>query len=129
MKLPPEVTLELEEEKEGDTGTHCMTHMSQYAIKVPRTAIAGLTGEMADRLHDIQDHTVRVSPVAQAWTPTGDIFISGNKGHLLKISASQHSVRKYFGFFGGVFSVFCLFVCLFDFVCIVYVKLLHSMVL
>nr|KAG5692266.1 hypothetical protein BaRGS_007174 [Batillaria attramentaria] len=36
--------------------------MTKYTVKVPKSAIAGLVGEMADQLTEIQDTTVRVSP-------------------------------------------------------------------
>lgn len=93
VKLPPEDHSALaDDEKDFDAAsTRCSTRMSRYSVKVPHTAIAGLAGDMADKLQEIQDQTVRVSPVAQAWTPTGDIYISGNKGHLLKVSKIQQS--------------------------------------
>lgn len=95
VQLPPEDEfLYSEEEKDCDmTTTRCSTRMSKYTVKVPRTAIAGLTGEMADRLSDIQDTTRRVSPVAQAWTPMGDIFVSGSKGHLIKVDGESYKAK------------------------------------
>ena len=115
VKLPPEDrSLLTDDEKDFDAAsTRCSTRMSRYTVKVPRTAVAGLTGEMADKLHEIQDQTVRVSPVAQAWTPTGDIYISGNKGHLLKVSGSQQGAKKYvlfwFVILSGFFSSCCCY--------------------
>ncbi|KAK7108965.1 cilia- and flagella-associated protein 43-like isoform X2 [Littorina saxatilis] len=94
VKLPPEDKIMYEEdEKDQGVSTRCSTRMSRYTIKVPRTAIAGLIGDMADRLNEIQDETVRVSPVAHAWTPTGDIFVSGDKGHLLKVDGESYKAQ------------------------------------
>ncbi|KAL8576297.1 hypothetical protein ACOMHN_006220 [Nucella lapillus] len=95
VPLPPEDEgLCTEEEKDRDMATsRCSTRMSKYTVKVPREAIAGLTGAMAERLGEIQDTVKRVSPVAQAWTPTGDIFVSGNKGHLMKVDGDSYKAK------------------------------------
>ncbi|XP_076460305.1 cilia- and flagella-associated protein 43-like [Babylonia areolata] len=92
VQLPPEEkSVFVEDEKERDmAGTRCSTRMSKFTVKVPRTAIAGLTGEMADRLGEIQDTTVRASPVAQTWTPTGDLYVSSSKGHLMKVDGESY---------------------------------------
>ncbi|KAK7477084.1 hypothetical protein BaRGS_00031670, partial [Batillaria attramentaria] len=86
VRLPPEDPNQYtEDEKDRDAaGTRASSHMTKYTVKVPKSAIAGLVGEMADQLTEIQDTTVRVSPVSQTWTPTGDIFIGCSRGHLLR---------------------------------------------
>ncbi|PVD30534.1 hypothetical protein C0Q70_09802 [Pomacea canaliculata] len=85
--LPPEdPSVSNDNEKELETNTpRASTKSSKYEVKVPLTAVAGLVGEMADHLQEFLDTTVRVSPVAQAWTPIGDIYISCTSGHLLKV--------------------------------------------
>ncbi|KAK7508542.1 hypothetical protein BaRGS_00000108 [Batillaria attramentaria] len=95
VRLPPEDPNQYtEDEKDRDAaGTRASSHMTKYTVKVPKSAIAGLVGEMADQLTEIQDTTVRVSPVSQTWTPTGDIFIGCSRGHLLKVDGESFKAR------------------------------------
>ncbi|XP_025093863.1 LOW QUALITY PROTEIN: cilia- and flagella-associated protein 43-like [Pomacea canaliculata] len=96
--LPPEdPSVSNDNEKELETNTpRASTKSSKYEVKVPLTAVAGLVGEMADHLQEFLDTTVRVSPVAQAWTPIGDIYISCTSGHLLKVNGETYKVCPVF---------------------------------
>lgn len=87
LRLPPEDPLqEYENEKEQDSFfMRPFSYISKYTVTIPRTAISGLVGEMADQLEEFEDTITRVSPTVQAWTPTGDIFIGCLKGHILKV--------------------------------------------
>ncbi|KAL3863237.1 hypothetical protein ACJMK2_005002 [Sinanodonta woodiana] len=85
VKLPSADPIEEDEEKEQDQSTRTATRMSRYTIAVPKAAIAGLVGDLAEQLDEIQDQTVHVVPVSQAWTPGGDIYIGCKGGQLLKI--------------------------------------------
>ncbi|XP_071090035.1 cilia- and flagella-associated protein 43-like isoform X1 [Haliotis cracherodii] len=93
VKLPPEDPNMAEDEKERDVLTRASTRMTQYTVDVPKAAIAGLVGEMAERLSEIQDETVRVAPVSQTWTPTGDIYVGCKGGQLLKIDGELMKAR------------------------------------
>ncbi|XP_067656775.1 cilia- and flagella-associated protein 43-like isoform X1 [Haliotis asinina] len=93
VKLPPVDPNVAEDEKERDVLTRASTRMTQYTVDLPKAAIAGLVGEMAERLSEIQDQTVRVSPVSQTWTPTGDIYVGCKGGHLLKIDGELMKAR------------------------------------
>ena len=59
--------------------------MTRYTMEIPKAARAGLVGEMAERLDDIQDSTERVKPVSQVWTPIGDVYIGCAGGQLIKV--------------------------------------------
>lgn len=73
-----------EDEKE-DVPSRASTRMTRYTVDVPRAAIAGLVGEMSDKLDEIQDQTIRVLPFSHAWTPSGDIYVGCSGGQLLKV--------------------------------------------
>lgn len=60
--------------------------MSTYTVDVPKAAVAGLIGEKAEQLEDIQDVTPRVTPLCQAWTPAGDVFVGCRGGQLVRVS-------------------------------------------
>lgn len=98
VRLPPEDAAEdTDIDKDRDAaGTRASMNLSKFTVKVPKSAIAGLVGEMADQLHEIQDTTVRMSPVSQAWTPTGDIYIGCTKGQLLKLDGESYKARVIF---------------------------------
>lgn len=85
--MPPEDSNSLfEDEKDKDNApTRASTRMTRYTIDVPKAAVAGLVGEMAERLDEIQDLTPRVVPASQAWTPSGDILIGCRGGQLIKV--------------------------------------------
>ena len=86
VKLPHENTNSwFDEDKDRDSATRASTRMSRYTVDVPQTAIAGLVGDMEDKLEDIQNPTPKVVPVSQAWTNYGDIFIGCKGGQLLKV--------------------------------------------
>ena len=63
--------------------------MTRYTVDVPKAAKAGLVGEMAERLDDIQDEVERVKPVSQAWNAIGDIYIGCQGGQLIKVSKAR----------------------------------------
>lgn len=88
VRLPP-VDPELEEEEERDIPTRASTRMSRYTVEVPKAAKAGLVGELAERLDDVQDMTERVKPVSQIWTPIGDLYIGCKGGQLIKVLLSK----------------------------------------
>ena len=85
MRLPA-VDPEMEEEEDvGRSTTRASTRMSRYTVDVPKAAKAGLVGEMAERLDDIQDTIERVQPVSQVWTPIGDVYVGCKGGQLIKV--------------------------------------------
>lgn len=83
---PTDPDVEEEDEKERDIPTRASTRMTRYTVDVPKAAKAGLVGEMAERLDDVQDKTERVKPVSQVWTPIGDLYIGCKGGQLIKVS-------------------------------------------
>lgn len=94
VKLPHEDASWLEEEKEKDhSQSRASTRMSRYTVEVPKAAIAGLVGDMDDRLEDIQDKSPRVVPSSAAWTTSGDIYVGCKGGHLLRVDGETFKAR------------------------------------
>lgn len=67
--------------------TRASTRMTTYTVDVPKAAVAGLIGEKAEQLEEIQDETLRVTPLCQAWTPAGDLFVGCRGGQLVRVSS------------------------------------------
>ncbi|ESO90244.1 hypothetical protein LOTGIDRAFT_233795 [Lottia gigantea] len=85
---------EIDDEKDQDRSpTRASTRMSRYTVDVPKAAIAGLIGDNTEYLQTIQDKLERCSPVSQAWTPTGDVFIGCQGGQLLKVNDEVFKAR------------------------------------
>ncbi|XP_060599927.1 cilia- and flagella-associated protein 43-like [Ruditapes philippinarum] len=82
-----------EDEYVREVPTRASTRMTRYTVDVPKAAKAGLVGELAERLDDIQDKTDRVKPVSQVWTPIGDLYIGCKGGQLLKVDGESHKAR------------------------------------
>ena len=59
--------------------------MTRYTVELPKAAIAGLVGERAESLEEIQDTTPRVVPLSHTWSPSGDVFVGCKGGHILKV--------------------------------------------
>ncbi|CAC5420253.1 unnamed protein product [Mytilus coruscus] len=94
VKLPPsEPSIYGDEDKDRDQPTRASTRMTSYTIDVPRPAIAGLVGEKAEQLEEIQDLTPRVIPLCQAWTPGGDLFIGCRGGQLIRVDGEVIKAR------------------------------------
>ncbi|XP_052100384.1 cilia- and flagella-associated protein 43-like isoform X4 [Mytilus californianus] len=94
VKLPPsEPSIYGDEDKDCDQPTRASTRMTSYTIDVPRPAIAGLVGEKAEQLEEIQDLTPRVIPLCQAWTPGGDLFIGCRGGQLMRVDGEVIKAR------------------------------------
>lgn len=94
VKLPPsEPSVYGDEDKDRDQPTRASTRMTSYTIDVPRPAIAGLVGEKAEQLEEIQDLTPRVIPLCQAWTPGGDLFIGCRGGQLIRVDGEVIKAR------------------------------------
>lgn len=86
----PAVDPDMEEEEEvGRTPTRASTRMSRYTVDVPKAAKAGLVGEMAERLDDIQDKVERVKPCSQVWSPIGDVYVGCKGGQLIKVDGES----------------------------------------
>lgn len=87
MKLPPsEPTVHGDEDKDRDQApTRASTRMTSYTVDAPKPAVAGLVGEKAEQLEEIQDLTPRVVPLSHAWTPAGDVFIGCQGGQLVRV--------------------------------------------
>lgn len=96
VKLPPSEA-NFGDEDRDQAPTRASTRMTSYTLDVPKAAIAGLIGEKAEQLEEIQDMTPRVVPICQAWSPTGDVFIGCRGGQLIKIDgeASKAHVLYY----------------------------------
>ena len=86
--MPP-TDPELEEPEERDIPTRASTRMSRYTVDVPKAAKAGLVGELAEKLDEVQDETERVIPVSQVWTPIGDLYIGCKGGQIIKVRAEH----------------------------------------
>ena len=84
VRLPP-VNPSDEEEDLDQPPTRASTRMTRYTVDVPKAAVAGLVGEMAERLDDIQDEIDRCKPVSQAWSAIGDIYIGCKGGQIIKV--------------------------------------------
>ena len=87
MRLPP-VDPSEEEDDLDQPPTRADTRMTRYTVDVPKAAKAGLVGEMAERLDDIQDEVERIKPVSQTWSPIGDLYIGCKGGQLVKVCIS-----------------------------------------
>lgn len=94
VRLPPtDPDAEDEDEIERDLPTRASTRMTRYTVDVPKAAKAGLVGEMAEKLDDVQDTTDRVKPVSQVWTPIGDLYIGCKGGQLIKVDGESHRAK------------------------------------
>ena len=82
---PTDPDADEEDDLDREIPTRASTRMTRYTVDVPKAAKAGLVGEMAERLDDIQDKMDRVKPVSQVWTPIGDLYIGCKGGQLLKV--------------------------------------------
>lgn len=86
IKLPAEnPSLNSEEDKDRDIPTRASTRMTRYTIDLPKAAIAGLVGERAEALDDVQDTTPRVVPLSHTWSPSGDVYVGCQGGQILKV--------------------------------------------
>ena len=88
MKLPPVDTKAGEEEdmaRERDIPTRASTRMSKATVELPRSSMAGVKGQEAERFEEYEDDKVRVVPVSHCWTPSGDILVGCAGGQLLKV--------------------------------------------
>ncbi|XP_005104481.2 cilia- and flagella-associated protein 43 [Aplysia californica] len=95
IKLPA-VDPSAEEESEKDEDQELQrspTKMSKYAIDIPDSAVAGLTGEQVEQLEEIRDMIERVCPVSIAWLPTGDFYVGCEGGQLFKVDSEMHKTR------------------------------------
>ena len=97
IKLPAEDPY-LADELKDDIISRASTRVSRYTVEMPKAAVAGLVGELAEKLDEIQDMTVRVVPVSHTWAPNGDVFIGCKGGQLVKVC--------YYGDFGPNYSLF-----------------------
>ncbi|KAL8601271.1 hypothetical protein ACOMHN_003215 [Nucella lapillus] len=86
VKLPSE-TGTIYEDSINNFDEKSTSQLAKFRTTTSSSAIAGCSGESSDFFAKLEDSTVRISPVAQAWTPYGDIFISSDKGHLAKDGA------------------------------------------
>ncbi|XP_050396804.1 cilia- and flagella-associated protein 43 [Patella vulgata] len=83
-----------DDEKDHDRApTRASTRMTRYTVELPKTAVAGLVGDNTTYLEHIEDTTVRCSPVSQAWTPSGDIYIGCDGGQLIKVNDEVFKAR------------------------------------
>lgn len=86
IKLPAEnPSLNSDEEKDRDIPTRASTRMTRYTIDLPKAAIAGLVGERAEALDEVQDTTPRVVPLSHTWSPSGDVYVGCQGGQILKV--------------------------------------------
>lgn len=79
-------SLNFDDEKDRDIPTRASTRMSRYTVDLPKAAIAGLVGEKAEVLEEIQDTTPRVVPLSHAWSPSGDVFVGCKGGQILRVA-------------------------------------------
>lgn len=86
IKLPAEnPSLNSDEEKDRDIPTRASTRMTRYTKDLPKAAIAGLVGERAEALDEVQDTTPRVVPLSHTWSPSGDVYVGCQGGQILKV--------------------------------------------
>ena len=64
--------------------------MHKLEIDLSPSAIAGLMEPEAEMFEDYRDERLKVIPVSQAWTPTGDVLIGCQGGQLLRVSQAIH---------------------------------------
>ncbi|XP_048745697.2 cilia- and flagella-associated protein 43-like isoform X3 [Ostrea edulis] len=94
VKLPAEnPSLNFDDEKDRDIPTRASTRMSRYTVDLPKAAIAGLVGEKAEVLEEIQDTTPRVVPLSHAWSPSGDVFVGCKGGQILRVDGEIYKAK------------------------------------
>ncbi|XP_078310806.1 cilia- and flagella-associated protein 43-like isoform X4 [Crassostrea virginica] len=98
IKLPAEnASQNLEEDRDArDVPTRASTRMTRYTVELPKAAIAGLVGERAESLEEIQDTTPRVVPLSHTWSPSGDVFVGCKGGHILKVDGEMYKARLFY---------------------------------
>ena len=72
-----------------DIPTRASTRMSKATIDLPRSSMAGVKGQEAERFEEYEDAKFRVVPVSHCWTPSGDILVGCAGGQLLKVGGWQ----------------------------------------
>ncbi|XP_041368827.1 cilia- and flagella-associated protein 43-like isoform X2 [Gigantopelta aegis] len=92
IKLPAEDP-SLADEMKDDMQSRSSTRASRYTVEMPKAAIAGLVGEMAEKLDEIQDPIDRVKPVSHTWATNGDIYIGCKGGQLVKVDGDQFRAK------------------------------------
>ncbi|XP_013386289.1 cilia- and flagella-associated protein 43 isoform X2 [Lingula anatina] len=80
-------------EEEGRMPTRASTRLTKMTVELPKAAVAGLVGEMAERWDDLQDHRPRVVPKSHCWTPVGDLYVGCEGGQLLKVDGETHVAK------------------------------------
>ncbi|XP_062576681.1 cilia- and flagella-associated protein 43-like isoform X2 [Saccostrea cucullata] len=94
VKLPAEnPSLNFDDEKERDIPTRASTRMTRYTVDLPKAAIAGLIGEKAETLEEIQDTTPRVVPLSHTWSPSGDVFVGCKGGQVLRVDGEIYKAK------------------------------------
>ncbi|CAH1784594.1 unnamed protein product [Owenia fusiformis] len=93
VKLPSEYQTIQPEEKERDVMTRASTRMSRAAaLDLPKAAIAGLVGELAEDFEGF-DNAAKVVPTSHVWSPNGDVIIGCKGGQLLKLDGELYKIR------------------------------------
>nr|XP_034327595.1 cilia- and flagella-associated protein 43 isoform X6 [Crassostrea gigas] len=97
IKLPAEnPSLNSDEEKDRDIPTRASTRMTRYTIDLPKAAIAGLVGERAEALDEVQDTTPRVVPLSHTWSPSGDVYVGCQGGQILKVDGEIYKAKLFY---------------------------------
>ncbi|XP_064629915.1 cilia- and flagella-associated protein 43-like isoform X2 [Lineus longissimus] len=83
------------EEKDRDDGmpTRASTRLSRVTVDLPKAAIAGLVGQMAEEYEELEDQSPRVRPLSHCWDAMGDVYIGCEGGQLIKIDTEVMKVK------------------------------------
>ena len=65
--------------------TRASTRMSRVTINLPKTAVAAVRGDDAEKFEEYEDDKERVVPLSHAWMPSGDVLIGCSGGQLMKV--------------------------------------------
>ncbi|KAJ3609888.1 hypothetical protein NHX12_021982 [Muraenolepis orangiensis] len=72
------------------------SRLTCWGPQMPRSAIAGLPGDIADRLLSQEGVAPRLAPVAVCWTPSAELYVGCRQGYLLLVNPEGPSVSVLF---------------------------------
>ena len=65
--------------------TRASTRMSRVTVSLPKSAVAAVKGDEAEKFEEYEDDKERVVPLCHAWMPSGDVLIGCRGGQLMKV--------------------------------------------
>lgn len=95
VRLPPTDGVIGEQDDGRNIPTRASTRMSKVTINLPKSSIAAVKGDEAEKFEEYQDEKERVVPLSHAWCPTGDIIIGCAGGQLMQVSNDVNTNNEF----------------------------------